>query len=312
MLKKTIKKIICAYLCAVLLLLTACAPSEDTPGGHTVTDALGREATLNRDSRVVCCYASFAECWLLSGGRLVGVTSDATDEHGLNVGEASLVGSVKNINVELLADLEPDYVILSADLAAHNKLCGELELLGIDYGLFRVDSFEDYKALMADFCAVNERADLYSENVLAVEEKIRKIKEKCPSAEGKRALLVRAYSTGIRAKADDNLAGQILKELGVVNIADENPSLLENMSLEHIVWENPDFILVLTMGNEQSAMSYMQNNVENNKAWGELSAVVSGNYHVLPKDLFHYKPNNRWDKSYEHLAKIFFGEDALR
>ena len=46
---------------------------------------------------------------------------------------------------------------------------------------------------------------------------------------------MRAYSTGIKAKTDDNLAGQILSEFGLINIADEYPSLLEEMSLEHIV-----------------------------------------------------------------------------
>ena len=119
-------------------------------------------------------------------------------------------------------------------------------------------------------------------------------------------LLMRAYSSGIKAKSDDNLAGLILKEYGLRNIADEHPSLLEDMSLEHLVATDLDLIFVMTMGNEEAAMSYLASEIENNPAFSGLAAVKSGNYHILPKDLFHYKPNERWDESYEYLAKILF------
>ena len=29
---------------------------------------------------------------------------------------------------------------------------------------------------------------------------------------------------------------------------------------------------------------------------------------VLPKDLFHYKPNNRWGESYQYLGEILYPE----
>ena len=38
------------------------------------------------------------------------------------------------------------------------------------------------------------------------------------------------------------------------------------------------------------------------------TAVKNGNLVVLPKELFHYKPNDRWDDSYEYLAKIIYPE----
>ena len=119
---------------------------------------------------------------------------------------------------------------------------------------------------------------------------------------------MRAFSSGIKAKKDDNLAGQILNELGITNIADANPSLLEEMSVEHIIKEDPDFIFALTMGSEAAAATYLNENVESNPVWQDLKAVKNNNYILLPKDLFHYKPNNRWDESYEYLAKIIYPE----
>ncbi len=294
-------------LISVLVPFTACSVRDvpDNQDGVQVTDALGNTAYLSTESKVVSCYASFAECWLLSGGTLAGVTEDAVSEHGLSVGDAEIVGTVKHIDLEKLIALNPDYVILSADLTAHLSLKDSLDNIGISYGYFRVDVFDDYKALMRQFCDISGREDLYITNVLNVESEINQIKEKIPETDST-VLLLRAYSTGMKAKQDDNLAGAILNEFGLTNIADDNSSMLAELSLEHIVKSDPDFIFAMTMGNEEGANRFLTENAVNNPAWSELTAIKNGRYYLLPKELFHYKPNNRWSESYEYLAKLIW------
>ncbi len=296
-------------LICTLLTLSACGSSttNESHDGIEITDVFGKTVHLTEDARVISCYASFAECWLLSGGQLVGVTEDAIAEHNLNVGDAEIIGTVKHIDLEKVVSLAPDYVILSADLTAHLALQDSLDTMGIPYGYFRVDVFEDYKALMAQFCNISGRADLFQVNVLDVEAEIHEIRAKIPETDSS-VMLLRAFSTGMKAKRDDNLAGQILKEFGLINIADSNESMLEDLSLEHIVKCDPDFIFAMTMGNEEGAMQYLTDNATNNPVWQELSAVKEGKYHILPKELFHYKPNNRWSESYEYLAKLIWPE----
>ena len=301
------------FACLFLVFALGCTNVGDgeaeSGNGVSVTDALGRSVTVSKGARVVSCYSSFAECWLLSGGELVGVTADATQEHALPLPEdIAIVGSVKEANLEAIIALDPDLVILSADLTAHMDLTRALDEASIPYVCFRVDTFEDYSALMAQFCAVNERPDLYEKNVEAVGAAISELRGKIPTVTDKTVLLIRVYSTGIKAKTDDNLAGIILGEFGLTNIADVTPSLLEEMSLEHIAIADPDYIFALTMGSEASAAAYMTENIENNPLWSGLSAVKGGRYHLLPKDLFHYKPNDRWNESYEYIAKIVFPE----
>ncbi len=285
-------------------LLCGCART-DTPNtqGIAVTDSLGSTVQLSPDAKVVSCYGSYAEMWLLAGGRLAGVTEDAITEHGLNVGDAAMVGTVKHIDLERLVALEPDYVILSADLTAHLSLKESLETMGIPCGYFRVDTFDDYKAVMEQFCSVTGRNDLYQTNVLDVEAEIAEIKAKIPETD-KTVLLLRVFSTGMKAKGSDNLAGQILEEFGLTNIAGDQ--MLEELSLEHIVRCDPDYIFALTMGNETGAQAYFQDNALNHPAWSSLTAVQKGNYQMLPKELFHHKPNNRWSESYAYLARLIW------
>ena len=81
-------------------------------------------------------------------------------------------------------------------------------------------------------------------------------------------------------------------------------------NLEEIIAEDPDYIFITTMGSEQQAMDYMAQNVENNPAWQQLTAVQNDRCLTLPKDLFHYKPNARWGESYAYLAKILYPDLA--
>ena len=85
--------------------------------------------------------------------------------------------------------------------------------------------------------------------------------------------------------------------------------LLKELSLESIIQSDPDLILITTMGSEEQAVAYLEEGLMKNSAWSGLKAAKTGNIQVLPKDLFQYKPNNRWDEAYADLATLL---DASR
>lgn len=307
-----LKKIICLVI--VFCVLGLCGCEGDTldsvcPTGLTDSEGNIIEITEVKNIKVASCHASLTECFILAGGKPVGVTRDAVDERRLLAAEdAEIIGDVKNINLETLISLEPDFVILSSDIATHKKLAENLEQLSVPYGFFREDTFEDYKFVMKEFCNLTGRDDLFLKNVTEVEKRIEQITAKIPENSEKTAILARVFSTGIKAKTDDNPAGVILKALKVKNLAEEHPSALDSLSLEVLIKSNPDFILTYPMGDEKAAKAYLNSTLENSPAFNSLNAVKTGNYHLLPKRLFHYKPNNRWDESYEYLAKIIYPE----
>ena len=321
------RKTLMGVLLCACALLSACgtavpdegAPASGTaPAGSarpqktqtTITDTNGDTVQLPDAPRVACLYGSYCEAWLLAGGQLCGVTEDAVEERALDVGEAKVVGTVKEPNAEEIIALEPDLVILSLDIAAQQDMVDVLKNAGLPCLSYRVDTFGDYAAMMEQFCGATGRPDLYEEHVTRVEQQIAGARETYAFGEdGPSVLLIRAFATGIKAKTDDELAGAILKDLGCKNIADEHPSMLEDLSLEEAIAADPDFIFVTTMGDEAKALGYLDSLIDGNPAWSGLTAVKEGRYVVLPKDLFHYKPNNRWGDSYEYLGKILQGED---
>lgn len=280
----------------------------------TFTDALGYSVTLSSWERVASLYGSFAETWVLAGGALAGVTDDAVEERGMELGEDIVqLGGVKQPNLEEIIAVDPDFVILSADIAGHVDLHEALTSAGIPHAYYRVDRFSDYLEMLEQFCRMTGREDLYAQNGLAVQTEIDRILDIVQGQPAPTALLLRAFSTGAKAKGEDNLAGVMLRELGAENLVEQYESLLEDVSLEEVIAADPDFIFVVTMGSsEAAALDYMKQNFESNPAWAGLTAVREGRYIQLPKNLFHYKPNARWGESYAYLAKILYPELAAQ
>ena len=303
------KRLLCVFLIAAVLC--GCAAPQEADSKFTFTDDLGFEVRLQSWDRVVSLYGSFAETWLLAGGSLVGATQDAVTERELSLGEdVAIVGSVKEPNLEKIIAAEPDFVILSADTAGQVKLHDALTQAGIPHAYYQVDSFAQYLAMLDQFCTLTEREDLYDTYGVRVAERIHATLNITGGLPTSRVLLLRAYSTGVKAKGADNLTGYMLRDLGAENIADREGSLLENLSLEAIVEEDPDHIFITTMGDEEAALAWLKENWENHPAWEGLAAVKNDRVHVLPKDLFHYKPNAKWGESYAYLAEILYPQIA--
>ena len=100
----------------------------------------------------------------------------------------------------------------------------------------------------------------------------------------------------MRAKnSDGNVLGEMLSQLECENIADIDERLLENLSIEYIMEQDPDAIFVVPLGDDLAAVdAYFNQFVKDNPAWSTLSAVK--NNQVYPKVL-HY---NRWTPFSRH------------
>ena len=277
---------------------------------YTFTDAHGREITMDRNpQKVVVLSGSFAEMWELAGGKLSGVTADAPEDRSLNMEGVTIVGeSTHKPNIETIVALEPDFVVLAADTEQHKALSENLDTMGIVNAFFKVEFFDDYLAAMEIMTELTENEEAFIENASNVKEKAEEVIAMAEGKEGPTVLYMRAMTSNVKAKGDDHHTGVILKDLGCDNIVDRYDTLLDGISIEKVIEADPDFIFYTTMGNDEKALAYLKENLENNKAWSELSAVKNGRYVQLPKEMFHYKPNAEWGTAYQYIYDIIYGE----
>ena len=304
-------------LTMMLSILTACSSGEITQNENVVTftDALGREVTVSKEpQQVATLIGSFADVWMLAGGSVCATAEDAWEDFGLELPNAVNIGGAHSPNLELIFSANPDFVIASASTSSNVEMLETLETAGITVAYFDVDNFEDYLAMLNICTDITGRKDLYERNGLELQSQIETIKlemsEQPLTEEQKTILLLRAHSGSVKAKGSEGtILGEMLADLGCINIADSDTSLLEALSVESIIRQEPYRIFVVTMGNDtQKAMDNFYQMMEENPAWGTLAAVTEGRVHIMDRKLFNIKPNADWAESYEILSRIILEE----
>ena len=169
---------------------------------------------------------------------------------------------------------------------------------------------------MLQICTdISGRKELYEQNGLQLEARIEEIKKQYAAAElsdpERTVLLIRASASSIKVKGSEGtILGEMLADLGCINIADRDDTLTDSLSVESVIRQNPYRIFVVTMGNDtQKAMENLTNMMDENPAWGTLDAVRENRLYVMDRKLFNTKPNAKWAESYEELSKILLETD---
>ena len=313
--KKTCRRFLLLLMIVTLMLLSCSKETPiSTPNAVTFTDALDREVTVAQNpQRVAALIGSFGDVWVLAGGSLCAAPEEAWTDYNLELPNAVNIGGAHSPNLELLLASDPDFVIASSSTASNVEMLDILEAAGITVAYFDVDNFEEYLQMLRVCTDLTGRKDLYEQNGLQIQQKIETIKTQFAdqgiTEQERRVLLLRAHSSAVKAKGSEGtILGEMLADLGCINIADSDTSMLETLSVESVILQNPHHIFVVTMGdNNEKALQNLNQMMESSPAWGSLEAVQAGRLHVMDRELFNSKPNARWAESYEKLSEMFTG-----
>ncbi len=276
-----------------------------------VTDSLGNEVEFDNNLEnidVVTMGASTTDLWLSIGGEVAGTTDDSLEDDSLELnGDVYNVGSVMSPTYEVLLANSPELVLLSANLSSHKELGELLNKTGIKTYYIDINSFEDYKFIMGELVKITGDDNAYNQNVGNIENEINEILDRVDEQFNPTVLLLRTSTSKLVPLTSEHFAGAILEDFGGINIAEEDGAIFETLNIESILEKDPDYIFVVAMGNDyDESMKKFTDYQSNNVLWNELTAVNEGRVIVLPKELFHNKPNARWSESYEYIYKVFF------
>lgn len=309
------KRLILLMISAAMLLAGCAAPAAAEPAASSDTaitfiDDLGREVTVEPPQRVAALIGSFADIWCLSGGKetLVAAAGDAWTSFDLDLpASVADLGAIKAPNLEVLFASRPDLVLASCNTRADLELQPILEQAGIPTAYFDIQHFEDYLRMLEVCTALTGQPQRYEENGAAVaaeaEAAIARRNGSTPTV-----LCIRATGSGCKVKgSEDNVLGEMLRDLGCVNIADSHSGLLENLSMEAIIAADPDYIFAVLQGADAArAQVSLEASLLSDPGWNSLRAVREGRFYTLDHALYNLKPNARWGEAYEKLADILY------
>ncbi|MGB4439632.1 MAG: ABC transporter substrate-binding protein [Sedimentibacter sp.] len=276
------------------------------------TDGRGEQVTIKKNpQKVVCLYNSYLDIWDNCGGTVIGRVEESEEKPVENAKSAEEVGTAGAPSLEKIIALQPDLVIMTTAYAEQREMISTLEKSNIQVLALDNDYIDDYLGTVKLFTALTGREDLYEKQALEVKKNVEEIIKKAPEDKNYKVLLLFATAKSLSVRDSNSMVGEMLEDLNTVNISDSEVETADTktFSMEKILQEDPDFIFVLTMGNDmEKIQERLKSDAEDNPAWASLTAVKEDRYIVLPKDIYMYKPNNRYPEAYEGLAEILYPE----
>ena len=263
---------------------------------------------ISASSRVVAASRSLGDMWLLAGGELVGVTQDGLTLQGISE-DAESIGTVTQPDAQAVVALEPDLVLLTHDIPAHQELAGFLEQAAIPTLVIDINSFDDYAQAMAALTEATGRSDLYEKNVTNVQAQIDTIVQNASANEEVTYLVLRVSGSSQKLLGADSFVCNMLDQMGLTNALPMGEAL-DDVTLQDIATIDPDRIFVVFQGDEERARAAYEEAFTGEATWNELTATKNARVVVLPKVLFQYKPNAKWGEAYSYISQMLHGSWA--
>ena len=257
--------------------------------------------------RVVIGYGSLAKVWDLAGGRAVAVptlpSKDALPESMRNLPSS---GTPQVPNVEAIAAMRPDLVLLMGHLPRHRDCAALFKSMGIDTVCVTYNTYKDFRELLDFFCRVNGRE---LKDVPRAKKIIADVQAVCAKVKGRpapRCAILFASAAGFSLESRSSNNGIMLEMLGGKNILEKSSGRRVKFSYEQLLVKDPDVIFVVTMGKAPALKKKFEREFTSQPAWKAMKAAKSGRVHFLPSQLFLYMAGPDYPEAFRYMAKLLY------
>lgn len=338
------KRSIISMLLVTILLLCSCGsagpspvPSRDaaalydyfirdaaevtvTDGTVTFTDAAGVTMTLDKQPQsVAILYSSLTTLWYECGGVASGtVGGDSAAEVYLEyigrdvtedpqVATLALNAAGSSWSVESIIASRPDLIICSTAMNGYGTIAAPAAAADIPVVAADYDDLCDYLKWFYVFCNLNSQPELWDIVAMPVLEQVIETVCSVPDT-APRVFCMFAKSKGLQANTSGTVVGQMISQLGGINIADGTDTAAEriDVNLEAVYAADPDVIVIQCHAEPEEARQTVERVLGDDPLWLSLRAVREGRVFYLDKSLFHNKPNRRFAEAYALLAELMY------
>ena len=155
------------------------------------------------------------------------------------VDELVSIGNISNLNLEKVVEYKPDLIVVSSMMLRNVDAVKKMGYNIIVSNASSLDGILDTISVTGVISGKKEEAEKLRKECLIKLERIEKENSK-KTSKLKGAIL---FSTSpMIAFSEDSIPGDVLKHLGVINIAANVPGERPILSPEYILKENPDFL----------------------------------------------------------------------
>ena len=304
------RKRIFAFLPTTFLLIAPLAGAEPgivSESAETIRyrEVDGTETLLTKHPRrTIVGNASFADPWFTAGGSAIGVptvrSQQALPEQARDLPR---IGVLRSLNLEKIFAMKPDLVLINANLHAHRAVRHHLIDAGISNVALDYANFHDYIGILDLFCRLNGGSVETNSTAKRIISQVKKLTEMTAELPSPRFAVLFVASGGFVLESGDLNIPTMAEMLGGTNIARQESGRLK-YSFEQLLIDDPDIILINTMGDSKALQKKFTRDLISQPAWQQLKAAKTGRVHFLPPELFLYMAGSRYPEAFLHLARL--------
>ncbi|MCY7007375.1 ABC transporter substrate-binding protein [Fusobacterium simiae] len=233
------KKIILFIFCIALSVSSFAIKVEN----NQIIDDYGNRIEAKEYKKIIVTDPGVIEILFKIGGEksivAIAKTSKSKIYPSDKVDKLVSIGNISNLNLEKVIEYKPDLIVVSSMMLRNVDAVKKMGYNIIVSNASSLDGILDLISVTGVISGKKEEAEKLKKECTLKLEKIEKEKNK-NSSKLKGAIL---FSTSpMSAFSENSIPGDVLKHLGVINIAANVPGQRPILSPEYILKENPDFL----------------------------------------------------------------------
>lgn len=233
------KKLI-TFICFVFFTVSSFAIKVEN---NQILDDYGNKIEAKEYKKIIVTDPGVIEILFKIGGEksivAIAKTSRSKIHPSDKVDKLVSIGNVSNLNLEKVVEYKPDLIVVSSMMLRNVEAIKKMGYKVIVSNASNLNGILDVISVTGIISGKKDEAEKLRKECLLKLEKIEKENNK-NSSKLKGAIL---FSTSpMSAFSEDSIPGDVLKHLGVTNIAANVPGQRPILSPEYILKENPDFL----------------------------------------------------------------------
>jgi len=282
--------IVAIILVAVLLISAIIVLKEPSASGQfsaTVTDAMGRNVSLSKSpAKMVSCSPDITEIVydVGLGDKLVGVTdycdypSDVVSRKAN--GTLTSIGGYSTPNVEAIAQLNPDLVLISAGVSAQKEMVTQLEQLNLTVvALYEGTTFQEVFDNIEMVGKIGDSKATSDSLISNMQSHLSWIENKLSSVGSARTIADVVYTDPIYVAGSSTYVQDMINASKGTNVFASQGGW-PVISSEGMIAAHPDVVVMsssMMMDTGEELLAYLRND----SMWSTISAVKTDNAYVL-------------------------------
>ena len=233
------KKII-TFICFIFFTISSFAIKVEN---NQIIDDYGNKIEAKEYKKIIVTDPGVIEILFKIGGEksivAIAKTSRSKIYPSDKVDKLVSIGNISNLNLEKVVEYKPDLIVVSSMMLRNVEAIKKMGYKVIVSNASSLDGILDTISVTGVISGKKEEAEKLRKECLIKLERIEKENSK-KTSKLKGAIL---FSTSpMIAFSEDSIPGDVLKHLGVINIAANVPGQRPILSPEYILKENPDFL----------------------------------------------------------------------